>query len=429
MPTTVTLTVTKGKLSPKQYQYTQKESLLIGRLDDCNLVLEESTVSRYHCLIDISPPSVMARDFGSLNGTYLNDKLIGQRPKGMSVEEARKQRTNEFQVKSGDRLRLGKDCEITVDITCPQDSVDCFDIALTDIPKCLEDLFVQDLAGFQKVESIGKGGMGEVWLVSDQSGKQYALKLMLPHMATDDSNCQMFRREAQLLTQLDHPNVVKAYSIGSIGNVYYILMEFCSGGSVDNIMRINNGKLSLEIATDIILQALDGLIYTHGTTIDAKDETGESMTVRGIVHRDFKPANILLSDSTNKPKAKVADFGLAKAFEIAGLTGHTRTGVFGGTPVFAPRQQIIDYRYAKPAVDVWAAAASYYYMLTGCFPKDFNGKDAIADALLNSAVPIQERNASIPARLAEVIDKALLEKPTIGFQTATELKAEIVGAI
>ena len=89
----------------------------------------------------------------------------------------------------------------------------------------------------------------------------------------------------------------------------------------------------------------------------------------------------------------------------------------------------VDYRYAKPAVDVWAAAASYYHMLTGYYPKDFKGQDAFLDALNTSAIPIRQRDSSIPKRLADVIDQALVEKPKIGIQTAAELKKQILEAL
>ena len=108
MSAKVTLKITKGHLSGKIFPFDQKESLILGRQDDCNIVLSESTISRYHCLLDVIPPSVMVRDFGSLNGTYLNGEKIGQRGAGMSIEEARKQRYNEFPMKAGDRLGLEK---------------------------------------------------------------------------------------------------------------------------------------------------------------------------------------------------------------------------------------------------------------------------------------------------------------------------------
>jgi serine/threonine protein kinase len=189
------------------------------------------------------------------------------------------------------------------------------------------------------------------------------------------------------------------------------------------------GRLPLDFATEIMLQVLDGLTYTHGARVDVKLKSGMIDTVNGVVHRDFKPGNIFLSDNSKHPTAKVADFGLAKAFETAGLTGQTRTGELAGTPVFMPRQQIINYRYAKPDVDVWAAAASYYYMLTGAFPKDLSGKDVFAAALSGSAVPIRKRNAAIPRRLAAVIDEALVDKPAIPVKSAAELKRLILGAL
>ena len=489
MPITITLTVTKGKLMSKQFNYDQHETLILGRNDDCAVVLPETTVSRYHCLMEIAPPSIMIRDFGSLNGTYLNGKKIGQRPAGMSCEEAQKQRTNEFAVKSGDRLGFGADCEITVKISIPQYCSECLveissaalknskgqpicnichdakkkgadrklkcgacGVVLDDREKqigiCKDccsnpekalkhllnraangDEALKDIAKFQMGDTIGRGGMGEVWRVIDSEGRQFALKVMLPQAATSEASRKQFIREAQLMIQLNHKNVVRAYNFGVINNIYYILMELCTGGSVDHFIGRYGGKLSIELASYIILQTLDGLIYTHGADIIATDKDNKSVRVNGVVHRDLKPGNIFITGDTKKPTVKVADFGLAKAFEIAGYSGHTFTGAVAGTPVFMPRQQIIDYRYSNPAVDVWAAAASYYFMLTGYFPKNFSGQDVFLDALNSSAVPIRQRDSNIPKRLADVIDQALVEKPKIGIQTAAELKNKILEAL
>ena len=156
---------------------------------------------------------------------------------------------------------------------------------------------------------------------------------------------------------------------------------------------------------------------------------GSVKKVHGLVHRDFKPGNIFLSDTSAHPVAKVADFGLAKSFETAGLTGMTRTGNAAGTPMFMPRQQILNFKYARPDVDVWAAAASYYFMLTGQFPKEARGADIWAAMLTGKAVPVRKRNPSVPKPLAEVIDTALIDQPSIQITSAAQLKKMILGAI
>lgn len=577
MPTKVILKVNKGQLSGKEFSFDQKESLILGRQKDCNIVFPENTVSRYHCMMDIAPPSVIVRDFGSLNGTYLNGEKIGQRNSDMSVEEARKQQYTEFSMKAGDSLKLGKDCEIILDITLPQYCAECFcdidQLEYTDVdnmPICAdcyakareeekeekltaweiimerqaaeqqtqilvakEKATVDALArekvtkerieaeqhatalaqkekqeawrrskneadrkakgarkaaekakrndrrckgegcgavlsgepnepkfcpacrtnpekiidymsdqvrqgeedviginGYNNIRFLGRGRMGAAWLVEEKkTGKQMALKLMLPQAAVSERNKEMFLREARTAGQLDHRNVVRQFKCGQSDDIYFILMEFCQGGSVDNLIRRNGGKLNLDLATHIILQVLDGLHYTHHAVVLASLKDGEMHTVNGVVHRDLKPGNIFLSDNSSSPTAKVADFGLAKTFETAGLSGHTRTGDVAGSVDFVPRQQIIDYRCSKPEVDVWAAAACYYHMLTGTYPKDLSGKDVWNAAMEKKATSINKRNVNIPKKLAEVIDAALIDDPDIGIQSALELKTRIEEAL
>jgi len=288
-----------------------------------------------------------------------------------------------------------------------------------------------EIAGYRNIKMLGQGGMGQVWLVEEEAtGKQMALKLMLPKAAVDESSRETFVREAHFACQLKNRNVVEHHKFGQSGDTYFMLLEYCDGGSVDDLIDKRGGKLDIDTATTIILQVLDGLAYAHNATVSVKTKRGDTVSAQGIVHRDFKPGNIFLTGSGSNLTAKVADFGLAKAFETSGLSGHTSTGMLAGTPVFMPRQQIINYKFSKPEVDVWAAAASYYYMLTGSFVKDFaSGKDVIAVALTSNAVPIRKRNSSIPRKLAAVIDEALKEKPNIGVKSAAELKRLIEGAL
>jgi len=287
-----------------------------------------------------------------------------------------------------------------------------------------------EIAGFRSIKILGTGAMGMAWLVEEEAtGTQMVLKLMIPKAVVDQKHHQLFIREAMVTGQLKHPNIIKQYKFGKSGDVYFILMEYCDNGNVNELINKSGGSLSIDLATDIILQVLDGMIYAHNTPHTAKMNNGEMVSVTGIVHRDFKPSNILLCNDGQKLVAKVTDFGLAKAFEISGLSGDTKSGMVAGTPFFIPHQQVLNYKYAKPDVDVWAITATYYYMLTGTYPKDFvMGKNALKTALNAVAVPIRERNENIPLKLANVIDTALIEKPQIGIRDAIELKKMIMEA-
>jgi eukaryotic-like serine/threonine-protein kinase len=183
-------------------------------------------------------------------------------------------------------------------------------------------------------------------------------------------------------------------------------------------------------AVAIILQVLDGLIYTHHAEIpNVKLADGSFAKGRGLIHRDLKPANIFLANSGGKQVAKIGDYGLSKAFDQAGLSGQTLTGTAAGTPCFMPRQQVIDFKCAKPEVDVWAAAACLYFMLTGEFPRDLVGKDPIFAVLQSDAVPILDRTSTIPKPLAEVIDRALIDNPDIYYKTAAEFKQALLKTV
>lgn len=265
-----------------------------------------------------------------------------------------------------------------------------------------------------------------------KTGDIYALKLMLPKIAGSKDAKKKFLLEAKNATQLSHPNVVPHYKSGYSDGVYFLLMEYCNLGSVDLFMKLHGGKLPLDLAMRITLQTLDGLEYAHNARISVTLENGSEKTVNGLIHRDLSPHNIFLCGDSQNPVAKVGDYGLAKAFEVAGMTGNTRTGVCAGKPVFMPKQQVINYKYSKPDVDVWAAAACLYNMLTGKFPKDFNtGADVFQIALKSRAVPILTRPTApkMPAKLAKVIDQALDDSGKLKFQSATELKKQLEKAL
>ena len=108
----VTIEIIKGEAAGRKYEYVEADRIFVGRQEDCGIVLPENTVSRYHCLLDINPPLIKLQDFGSLNGTFLNGRKIGQREREQSREEAGGEAHEEYELHDGDVIRLGKRCEL-----------------------------------------------------------------------------------------------------------------------------------------------------------------------------------------------------------------------------------------------------------------------------------------------------------------------------
>ena len=429
----VILEVTRGALAGQRFEYDEKTRIFIGRQEDCGIVLPESTISRYHCVLEITPPEVKLQDFYSLNGTYLNGTKIGQRDREQSLETARASDGDELPdehiIHNGDVLGLGSKCElrctiegtevcancgavlpegISGDKTLPESvagdktlaegeermrihynasgqricencwlaaekerlekriaekkakeeaekkaaeearlaaqkecekeeareeerrrqaprkrtgsvkrrrakveaeksdlrrkhapggssekaeaermeaerlaaelaaqiaankpkQIKCKECeklftptasdnnlcpeCLTDRAKVLDAILKQMIGkptpqtaaspspvkGYTKEKMLGKGGMGEVWKVQESgSGKYYALKTMLPAVQADANAVKIFLREASVGQVLSHKNVIKTYQSGCTDGTFYILMDLCEGGSVDELMR------------------------------------------------------------------------------------------------------------------------------------------------------------------------------------------------
>ena len=508
MPAKITVKITQGALSGREFVFGETTCCIIGRASDCSpqLPMDEAhrTVSRHHCLLDINPPDIRVRDFGSLNGTYVNGKKIGQREKCMSPEEGAKMSFPEYDLKHGDEIQVG-DTLFHVAVFVPALCVECLaeipedkkvqaerfpgvfqcescwkkadlpqrrgppkkrakvcakcgrDVAIEmgenregdyvcaqcqrDALQILKGMLEKAKAGMQELQGIrgysierelGRGGLGLVWLArNDASGELVALKVMLPQVAADERAKQSFLREIENTKALKHKNIVEFRESGFSGGTFFFTLEYCRKGSLDKIMKEHGGKLCVKDAIPIIRDVLDGLEYAHNATIpNVKLKDGRFAEGHGLTHRDLSPHNILLTEVRGMSTAKVSDFGLSRAFDLAGLSGLARTGNTAGKPWFMPRQQVVNFKYAGPEVDVWAAAACLYNMLTGDFPRDFpRGKDVWQTVLEADPVPIRRRNSNIPSLLAEVIDKALIDRPAIIFKTAAALKNALQAAL
>ncbi|MBY8858243.1 protein kinase [Nocardia sp. CA2R105] len=484
MPASVTLSVIKGPSTGAKFTFSEKAHCVVGRADDCHPRIAEDghrpLVSRHHCLFDINPPDVRVRDFGSLNGTHVNGVEVGRRLPGQTPEEGALLVFRERDLVDGDEIRLGGTV-IRVDVVVPpscrgcgvevaRDTDVCDRCRVTqvrgrEVSRCTlcgrelpgrrpgklvcdtcrhdpremalalvrnaaagrEDLIA--IRGYEPVRELGRGGQGVVYLVHHvDSGEARALKVLPAQVAVDPKAEQSFLREMDIVRGLNHPNIVAFREGGVSGAMFYFVCEYCDGGSVEQLVQ-RNGPLGVDDAVRITLRALEGLDYAHHVPVDwATIDAGPAAI--GVVHRDIKPANILLTGPASAPEAKLADFGLAKAFDRAGLSGHTMTGSSAGTMAFMARPQLTDYKFAKPEVDVWAIAATLYYMLTGQTPREFpRGSDPIAVVLRDDAIPIRSRNPEIPKRLATIIDEALIDRPNIRIVSANELRQALLNAL
>ena len=275
------------------------------------------------------------------------------------------------------------------------------------------------------VKELGRGGMGAVYLARHGlTGRHVALKVMLPSVAANARAQEMFLREVANTCALDHPNVVRLFEAGCFRGTFFFTLEYCEAGSLFDQLKKRGKPMSVDSAVKLTLHALTGLDYAHQVALaNVKLADGDPSKGRGLVHRDIKPHNLFPARTGEKYAAKIGDYGLAKAFDLAGLSGLTATGAAAGTPTFMPRQQLLEYKYAKPDVDVWAMAASLYYMLTLQPPRDFGkGRDPWQVVLQTKAVPIRQRAPEVPTRLATVIDEALIDDPEIRFKTAAEFR-------
>ncbi len=504
MPATITLRVIKGKLQGQESVFADRTTCIVGRADDCQPRLpddaDHKTISRHHCLLDINPPDIRVRDFGSLNGTFVNGQKIGQRAEGMTPEEGARMQFPEYDLKDGDAIQLG-DTTFQVCVFVPAVCAECDreipeeqkarcqrsagvyqceacrakaeaahrrepirpkarvcvrcgrDVSRemgenrhgdflcsgcqADPSRALKNLLelaqsgrkeTLAIRGYQLIRELGQGGMGAVYLARhEKTGEQVALKVMLPKVAVQEPAREMFLREVENTRALRHRHVVRLHEAGCCQGTFFFTLEYCDGGSVESLLKQRGGPLSLNEAGAILLQTLAGLEYAHQAEVPrVKLADGSYGTGRGLVHRDLKPGNLFLSGSGSGRVVKIGDFGLAKAFDLAGLTGQSCTGAAAGTPVFMPRQQVVNFKYARPDVDVWASAATLYFLLTGAVPRDFTrGQDPWQVVLQTGAVPIRQRQPKIPARLAEVIDLALRDQPRIHFATAAEFRREL----
>jgi tRNA A-37 threonylcarbamoyl transferase component Bud32 len=243
------------------------------------------------------------------------------------------------------------------------------------------------LSDYTDIQELAKGGMGKIYLATQVSlNRKVVIKEMAAGLLTTKNEIKRFENEAQAGAALNHDNIIRIYDFGEEKNSFYIAMEFIDGPDLDALLKEDD--FPKEIGMIILQQALKGLTFAHE---------------QGIVHRDVKPANILLS---RNGAVKMADFGLAYAGTRSSQM--TATGAIVGTPVYMSPELVNGEETRDRCMDIWAAGVILYRLVTGRFP--FPGEtvpSTLISIIQDKEKPAGEIDRTLPPNMAALLDSCL----------------------
>ena len=448
--TAIVLYVDEGPATGEEFRFEESDDVIVGSdRPGCEAHLrlpgDDRSVSRHHCVLEFRPPNCQIRDLGSKNGTQV-------RPSG----EQEWQPIETADLSDGDAIRVGQtvlsielitesDDAVSEPVRCircmnpiapilasgsfsygavdfmcetcragivaaaePVDadepSVRCAGagcgkdlttmadrdgragevdgLAFYLCEECAElrrELMRSSIGGWMLLSQLGRGGMGVVYLVwHPETGRVAALKHLLKPLGLPPAKHLRFQREIALLQSLRHPQVTRLFEAGEDDGVPFFVSEFVPDGDLSQFVS-TDGEPTLTplAATRLIADTLEGLAYIH----DA-----------GIVHRDMKPANVLVARDNGSLIPKVADFGLSRSYERHGGT-ITQRGEVGGTMAYLAPEQVTNFKRSRPPVDVYSTGVC------------------------------------LSPALAVVVDAAVQRDPDRRIQTATEFRERLLGTL
>ncbi len=488
----VTLKVTKGPEKGKVFEFDKPDTFLVGRAKDCHFRLssDDPYISRRHFILEICPPKCVLKDFDSANPPRVNGKIVSEQElhdtdiievgyTHLQVSISQEIRTANCK-KCGGAIPLAGD-DIAPDLcdkciskeiihgqkmkilcNCGKDLTDkansdgkaaellgqveyvCEECLKTDWNRDLSVARVQTAKDYILVKELGIGGMGRVDIVYHYpTNRLSALKKM--KNLSDMLLTKRFERECRFTRELIHENLVRYIDSGVNGKEPYLVMQYMTGGNLNDILMARNEPLNSGEAVEYISDVLSGLEFMHK---------------HKIIHRDIKPENVvLMKTDSGKLIPKITDFGLAKKYSESGGTIITLLGTALGTPIYMPPEQVKDARNAREPADLYSVGITLYYLITGKFPFNFptlfelkqlqqrlmTGKSLgklltkmlkakevqqpMLIVLTEEPVPIQEKNPNIPKKLADVIDRSIKKEISKRYQTAEEFRKELTNAM
>lgn len=362
MPSAAVILVKDDKLV-SEFPIEGDQPVVLGRSSTADIQIRDAKLSRRHCEVRATPTGYLLRDLQSRNGTFVN---------GARVTEAR--------LRDGDRIQAGLTAFLfrcdqpepdeaaethLADTSGPHHCAACGALVpLDDLPQarhaadriycpaCLEaePLVGKTVAGYEIVQAIGRGPTGTVFKAQQLSMQRHvALKILHPELSQDPDAIERFLQEARAGGRCSHPNLIRVYDMNQAHGHCFIAMEFVPGGDTGALLE-RQGPLPVERVRQMAAQAAAGLAHAHS---------------KSVVHRDIKPANLLLTDDG---RTKLADLGLAKSLQAAGLadsqSAHARIEDFA----HLPPEQVEDAATVGPRADIYALAATCHHLLTGVPP-------------------------------------------------------------
>jgi len=258
---------------------------------------------------------------------------------------------------------------------------------------------------YELEELVGTGGMSSVFRAHDrQLERRVAIKILHEHYAEDPEYLERFRREARAVARLSHPNIVTVIDRGDDGGRQYIVFEHVDGENLKELV-LRSGRLSVRRALELALAVADGLAFAHD---------------HGLVHRDVKPQNVLLS---SEGEVKVTDFGIARSLHME--HGVTQTGTVLGTGEYLAPEQASG-KPVSPATDVYSLGVVLWELLAGDVP--FVGENFVAVALRHvnePPPPLRERRPDVSPRLDAAVQRALAKDPARRFPSMNAFAKEL----
>lgn len=265
----------------------------------------------------------------------------------------------------------------------------------------------EQLPGFQVIEKLGAGAMAVVYKAKQLSlDRMVAIKVLPRKFSSNKQFIERFYAEGRAAAQLNHPNVVAAYDVAQAGEFHYFVMEYVEGKTVHDYI-VENKRFKEAEALEIVLQVADALQHAHE---------------RGLIHRDVKPKNIMITPSG---VTKLADLGLARALDDKEAALAEKGKAFG-TPYYIAPEQIRGEVNIGPQADIYSLGATFYHMVTGTVP--FNGKnptEVMQKHLKNPLVPPDHVNSRLSAGVSEVIEMMMAKSRKQRYRNVAELLTDL----